>query len=143
RIDKSQSEQRRRAAAREHIRGAGNGLRLVLVILLSIETDGVVLQQRATQRGQGVERPVVLQTPEARLQALVGSADRSFRTRVAGDARGLVEDGSEALLHRFDLGEIVLAVLERRHLLGGEPGKWIAKVGESPGRQQHGSEATG
>src|SRR5439155_15930085 len=34
-------------------------------------------------------------------------------------------------------------VLERRDLLGAEPGKWIAKVRKSRGRQQHGSHATG
>src|SRR5438128_5753931 len=87
RIDHPQSEERRGAALGSHgVRGNDFAEELDAVE----RADPVVLQQRAAELGERIERAVRPEAAEARLQALIGTSDGVARSPVASDAGGLV-----------------------------------------------------
>src|SRR5207244_13537591 len=110
----------------EEVKGAGRIRRRVA----DLHPDRVVLQERATLRRQGIERPVRVRLAEPRFQPSVAPAHCRAGAQMASDAGRLVEDGPETVCHILFLHERRPALLEERKLFCAEPrtcsAKWAA-----------------
>ena len=133
-VDQAQAEQGRGAPPRDHVRLRRHGLGEEVERLGGVRgrvpllrPDAMILQERAAQRGEGIEGAVRVQLAEPRLQPPVAAADRRARAQVAGDARGLVEDGAQAIVDALEVLERIPALVEQLQLVGAETRQRVAE----------------